>query len=54
MPTIGGTVKPENMGQWLSRQPASIRKELEAYAKGKPLEVSKFADKLTKYGAKNG
>ena len=54
MPTIGGTVKPENMAQWLSRQPASIRKELEAYAKGKPLEVSKFADKLTKYGAKNG
>ena len=48
MPTIGGTVKPENMAQWLSRQPASIRKELEAYAKGKPLEVSKFADKLTK------
>lgn len=47
-PTIGGTVKPENMAQWLSRQPASIRKELEAYAKGKPLEVSKFADKLTK------
>ena len=48
MPTIGGTVNPENMAQWLSRQPASIRKELEAYAKGKPLEVSKFADKLTK------
>ena len=48
MPTIGGTVKPENMAQWMSRQPASIRKELEAYARGKPLEVSKFADKLTK------
>lgn len=48
MPTIGGTVKPENLGQWLARQPDSIRKELEAYAKGKPLEVSKFTDKLTK------
>ena len=48
MPTIGGTVKPENMAQWLARQPASIRTELAAYAQGKPLEVSKFADKLTK------
>lgn len=48
MPTIGGTVKPENIQQWLARQPALIRAELAAYAQGKPLQVSKFADKLTK------
>jgi SPP1 gp7 family putative phage head morphogenesis protein len=44
-PTLGGTVKPENLGQWLKRQPEVIRAELQVYANGRALTISEFAKK---------
>ena len=44
-PTLGGTVKPENLAQWLARQPEAIRAELASYANRKPLSISEFAKK---------
>ena len=44
-PTLGGTVKPENLAQWLARQPEAISAELASYANRKPLSISEFGKK---------
>jgi SPP1 gp7 family putative phage head morphogenesis protein len=52
VPTLGGTIKKESLGEWLSRQPASIRKELADYANRKPLSITEFTNKVDKIKTK--
>lgn len=47
-PTMGGKIKPENLTQWLDRQPANLQAELRAYANRKPLSISEFEKKANK------